>query len=164
MKNNKVFLLALFSVILSLSGCQSQGPVATIPTNTTTKTEIPITPDTQISLDIPFTLEPGQTATFAPNSSSVTFISVESDSRCPSDVQCVWAGEATVNLKIDGFKPTNDNIQAYSITTMDNKLNLGIGEGTSYILELSDLAPYPGSKTSIASADYQATFKLSKAI
>jgi len=28
----------------------------------------------------------------------LTFLAVANDSRCPSDVQCVWAGDATVEL------------------------------------------------------------------
>ncbi|HKP29689.1 MAG TPA: hypothetical protein VJU15_09805 [Gemmatimonadales bacterium] len=33
---------------------------------------------------------------------TVTFVGVEEDSRCPDNARCVWAGNAAVNLRIQG--------------------------------------------------------------
>ncbi|GAB2832619.1 hypothetical protein GCM10022221_34200 [Actinocorallia aurea] len=45
-----------------------------------------------------FTLAPGATAALAGSSAKVSFTGVSADSRCPVDVECVWAGDATVEL------------------------------------------------------------------
>jgi hypothetical protein len=45
-----------------------------------------------------FELAPNQRATFEPHGLSVEFVRVVEDSRCPTDVTCVWAGEVKVQL------------------------------------------------------------------
>ena len=47
-----------------------------------------------------FTMKPGQTATV--QGVAVTFQQVVSDSRCPINALCVWAGEATVGVTVRG--------------------------------------------------------------
>lgn len=48
------------------------------------------------------TLAPGQAASFGANGEfRVTFREIEADSRCPSDAQCVWAGDAAVLLRLE---------------------------------------------------------------
>lgn len=48
------------------------------------------------------TLAPGQSASFGVNGAfRVTFREIEADSRCPSDAQCVWAGDAAVLLRLE---------------------------------------------------------------
>ncbi|MFV2173279.1 hypothetical protein ACFHW2_20715 [Actinomadura sp. LOL_016] len=46
-----------------------------------------------------FTLAPGGTARL-PDGFAVEFLGVAQDGRCPRDVQCVWEGDATVNVEI----------------------------------------------------------------
>jgi hypothetical protein len=43
-------------------------------------------------------LAPGQSATLADNS-RLDYIKLDSDSRCRPDVQCVWAGDATISMR-----------------------------------------------------------------
>jgi hypothetical protein len=52
------------------------------------------------SLGTPVTLAPGERVEFPDEQLELTFIAVASDSRCPSDTTCVWAGEALVQLTI----------------------------------------------------------------
>jgi len=42
-------------------------------------------------------LSPGQTASLA-NGGSLRYVRLVNDSRCPPDVQCVWAGDAVIAL------------------------------------------------------------------
>lgn len=49
---------------------------------------------------IEFTLTPGTTATLSGEDTQITFRGVVSDSRCPVDVTCVWAGNASIELTI----------------------------------------------------------------
>ncbi|MFC4314047.1 hypothetical protein ACFPN2_33540 [Steroidobacter flavus] len=43
-------------------------------------------------------LAPGERAVFGPDTLDVEFVRVVEDSRCPTDVTCVWAGEVKVQL------------------------------------------------------------------
>lgn len=57
----------------------------------------PVRTGAPVSTSQPFTLEPGGRAAL-PQQASLRYIGVDSDSRCPPDVQCVWAGDAQVRL------------------------------------------------------------------
>src|SRR5512141_1108328 len=55
----------------------------------------------KITLDTPFELGAGKTATLPSSDNvSITFVGVSEDSRCPSGVQCAWAGQAVVQIKV----------------------------------------------------------------
>ena len=88
-----------------------------------------------ITLGAPFTLRVGARAVLADDALSVRFDSVTADSRCPSNVQCVRAGEAIVQLTLragaidstvrlqtpsaparTAFAPSTATIGAYSVT------------------------------------------------
>jgi hypothetical protein len=45
-----------------------------------------------------FTLAPGQSAQLA-DDSRIDYIKLTGDSRCRPDVQCVWAGDATISMR-----------------------------------------------------------------
>lgn len=45
-------------------------------------------------------LKPGETASDASGSITVTFVEVLEDSRCPADAVCVWAGQVKVLLEV----------------------------------------------------------------
>lgn len=51
------------------------------------------------SLEEPFSLRVGESARLDDTNLTLTFTGVTGDSRCPKDVVCVWAGEATVVLE-----------------------------------------------------------------
>lgn len=51
-----------------------------------------------VSLDQPFEIKVGKTVQVAGEGLSISFEGVPSDSRCPVGVQCVWAGNAVVQL------------------------------------------------------------------
>lgn len=50
------------------------------------------------SLGQEFQLAPSEQVTFEPQGLTVEFVRVVEDSRCPTDVTCVWAGEVKVQL------------------------------------------------------------------
>lgn len=56
---------------------------------------------TRAELRQPFELKIGETATVGSTGLRVTFTAVESDSRCPIDALCVWAGDAATALKLE---------------------------------------------------------------
>src|SRR5688500_19309113 len=53
-----------------------------------------------IAVDRDFDLKPGQTARVDGTAITVSFVGVPEDSRCPVDVQCVWAGNGAVSLVV----------------------------------------------------------------
>jgi hypothetical protein len=84
------------------------------------------------------------------------FTEVTSDSRCPSNAQCVWAGEATVLFTVGGSE----------------KVSLRLGEpgaasATAMVrgrqLTLVALKPYPVAGQTISRSDYLATIRFDSA-
>jgi hypothetical protein len=62
-------------------------------------TGVACTPTSPVS-PVSLTLKVGEAAQLAGGVLTLTFDEVTGDSRCPKDVDCVWAGEATVVFKV----------------------------------------------------------------
>jgi hypothetical protein len=98
----------------------------------------------------PFTLKINQTMTIEPSGIQVTFANVTEDSRCPSDVQCFWAGQVSVVV----------NVTAQNASSLELTLSGGQSEAISfdnYLIRLVDVQPYPVSTKEISLSDYIAT-------
>jgi hypothetical protein len=52
------------------------------------------------TLGQPFSLRVGETAALAGEGLTVKFAAVLGDSRCPPDVQCIWAGNARIAIEV----------------------------------------------------------------
>ncbi len=48
-----------------------------------------------------FRLKPGEIALIEPEGISVRFLNVTQDSRCPKDVQCIWAGQVSALVGVE---------------------------------------------------------------
>ena len=84
----------------------------------------------------------------------LTFSIIEiNDSRCPSDVICIWQGKA--ELKIEVISPVSGTL----ILNTYNHLNDTLG---NYSFELKDVSPYPISTATIDPEDYIVTLKISE--
>jgi hypothetical protein len=57
-------------------------------------------PQVQADLGQEFSLSIGQTAAIKGEALRITFEDVVEDSRCPSDVTCIWAGRASCIIKL----------------------------------------------------------------
>jgi hypothetical protein len=98
-----------------------------------------------------FTLAPGGTGVARDGGFEVRFISVSEDSRCPTDVTCVWAGE--VKLKV-----------ALKARSEDAEREVKEGESTTFggrELTAVLVRPRPVSTKKIAADEYRATFRVS---
>jgi hypothetical protein len=83
------------------------------------------------------------------NDLRLTFRSVEGDSRCPTDVVCVWAGDGEIALRIEqGGKAAVAALH----TTLEPKKT----EWNGYTIALVSLAPAPKSTAQANKADYRA--------
>lgn len=109
-----------------------------------------------VSLDQPFELRVGRSATVAGEGLTVSFQAVPSDSRCPTGVQCVWAGNAVVQVVLskDGKAfgaELNTNLEPTSVDYLN------------YNVALVSLAPYPTANGgAISQSQYRATFIVTK--
>lgn len=104
----------------------------------------------EIKLDEPFMIKLHQTLSI--DNIDVTFWEID-DSRCPSDVTCIWEGLASVILHIY----TQTQYRTIILTTGENT-TLYVD---SYEINLIDILPYPVSVKDI-SKDYVATISISK--
>jgi len=103
-----------------------------------------------------FDLAPGGTATIDGGALTLTFDKVGGDSRCPTGVQCIWAGNGAVVLTVEP-----SSASAYSVqlnTTLDPHATT-VG---SYQVTLVGLKPYPKQGSPIPPASYVATLRIDK--
>ena len=81
----------------------------------------------------------------------ITPLEVLSDSRCPVDVTCIWAGEVVLKVKLE-----KDASSKEMEIKEGGTVNFGPG-----IISLIDVVPENNTKKSFADKDYKFTFKVS---
>lgn len=84
-----------------------------------------------------FTLPVGKTATLKGTDTRLTFKEVSADSRCPTDVVCVWAGDATIAVVISR-NGAPDETQTMNINAPNNEITSG-----NLRIKFVGLAPVP---------------------
>lgn len=87
------------------------------------------------------------------NDLQIKLDSVTSDSRCPSDVVCVWEGNAAVRFEID----FNDEKLQFTLNTHGSNNMKSDTVFGKYIIEMTELIPYPVSTSTINQENYEAT-------
>ena len=89
----------------------------------------------------------------------VRFNAVESDSRCPSDVVCVWAGDAVAQFSVEqNCACESPTVRLELHTTLEPKSDAAYG----YRVELRQLAPYPKTSSPIRKDAYSAWIRLTR--
>ena len=86
---------------------------------------------------------------------TLRFAAINEDSRCPSDVQCVQAGQATITLRL-----AKDGAEVATRT-----LTLPGAEVATYLnytVTLLELAPYPVSTHQATANEYVATLVVAR--
>jgi len=132
--NRTSLLLAL--LVLGFGACDS----ATSPTRA-------------VPLGQPFELPVGEAAAIADELLVVSFQAVTADSRCPTGVLCIWAGEAVVSLEVSRLPSTT----APLVLKTDPESE-ATGHFQAYEIELVELKPDPKLGEMIAQGQYLATF------
>jgi hypothetical protein len=97
-----------------------------------------------------FALALGKTATINGTGTRMTFRQVTDDSRCPVDVQCVWAGDAKIELTISR-SGSADDAKILSLTPPNNETTSG-----DLRIRFVGLAPAPRSTEDRAQRKYVA--------
>ena len=104
------------------------------------------------TFNAPIQLAPGQSALFDAENLEVKFVGIDSDSRCPSDVTCVWAGEVVVRLTVRKDRRTKElAVKATQSTSVDG-----------FVVTVLDVLPPRASSQPIAPQDYRATLKVTR--
>ncbi|MDQ3132581.1 MAG: hypothetical protein M3Q99_17680 [Acidobacteriota bacterium] len=87
---------------------------------------------------------------------TIKFVSLVEDSRCPTDTNCIWAGNAKITIKVSKGKSAaktfeiNTNLEPQIVTFAD------------YEIRLKNLTPSPATNIRINRNGYAATFIVSK--
>jgi hypothetical protein len=101
---------------------------------------------------VTFALAPGQTAEVKRADTRITFRQVREDSRCPTDVTCVWAGDAKVEVVISRTGVPDDT-RILSLTPPNNEVRVG-----NLRLVFVGLTPVPRQANASAPRNYLAEF------
>jgi hypothetical protein len=89
----------------------------------------------------------------------VEFTDVLSDSRCPADVQCEQAGEATIELRLTvGNDMGGDDTQTVTVKTSGQTTASSRG----YTVTLVDLRPLPTAEAPVREDRYVAELKVTR--
>lgn len=101
-------------------------------------------------------LKYGEKKYFCENDSSCFgFTKLISESRCPADVVCVWAGTAIIELETCGGKEGSLQLEIYH--PIEQVIN-----GIRYSVELTGLNPYPSTSHPHDVSEYIATITIKR--
>jgi hypothetical protein len=129
----------LFLLVLVVAGC---------------KQDQLIVPNS-VSLNRQFSLHVNQEAAVEGTNLAITFKGVASDSRCPDNARCIWAGNAELIFEL------RDSGQPPKPATLNTFLEPKLIQYSWYQIQLTDLTPYPHAPDQINPAEYVATIVVS---
>ena len=100
-------------------------------------------------------LKIGQQRTVKPSKVRIKFLSVVEDSRCPTDVNCIWAGNAKIKVLV-----------STSRTSREFEINTNLGpqgdQLDGWAINLVSLTPHPTSKGAPRASSYVAKFTVTR--
>jgi hypothetical protein len=107
-----------------------------------------------------FRIGVGRAATFGREDLRVRLVSVESDSRCPVNVACVWAGNAEVLVEV-GAKNGRGG-RTLRLNTSASPERPAEGRFGRYTVRLVGLTPQPATTRKIRAREYTAALLVTK--
>jgi len=113
----------------------------------------PTVPDLSPPVDGAVVLAPGEEADVAP-ASKLRFERIVSDSRCPAEVQCVWAGEVRIGLVLTSPAGTD----TFELSQSENKATMH-----SLQIEFLSFGACPANKPAAVLGKECATLKVAAA-
>ena len=112
-----------------------------------------------IQLNQPFTIAINQPAQLSEKGLSLTFEKVLEDSRCPSNVQCAWSGQARISI---GVSQTGQTPATLEMNT-NPPLKQDVVTYENFQIQLRALDPYPEDiGQHIPTKAYKATFVMTE--
>jgi hypothetical protein len=132
-------------LLLALAGCQATREAEADPV--------------EFALNQEFTVSGGQEAVISGEILRLRFSDVLEDSRCPTEVECFWTGQARIAVLVEPSGSPS--------TTVDFNTNPAPGQNVQtrradgYTISLKSLDPYPRTPDdSIALDEYRATMSV----
>ena len=120
-------------------------------------TGVPANDETQVKIGQEFLVKVGQQIKIG-DDVRVKFVAVPEDSRCPSDVNCVWAGNAVVTVEFtEGQCTTTLRLNTHQSPQTPENPKVG-----PYRVKLVKLDPYPRSTQKISAGDDTSTLVVIK--
>jgi hypothetical protein len=101
------------------------------------------------------TIKQGQQKVSRTGRITVKFVELIEDSRCPADVNCVWAGVARIKVRLSRRGKTAD----VELNTTDKKTTTFQG----YSVALKDLQPRQSTTSKYSPSAYSATLVIKRA-
>lgn len=111
------------------------------------------------TLNTPFYLKYGKTAYLPSENIEIKFSKVIQDSRCPSNVTCIWQGQVIIELDII---KNGKQVSTLMLTLIPGSDALPIQFLDKYTVTLKEVSPYPQSEQMIALKDYIVKIVVSK--
>ena len=87
----------------------------------------------------------------------ITFEEVSEDSRCPTGVQCVWAGDAAATFTLEKPPAAAEPRTLHTSGRFERQTNYD-----NFTVRLDDLKPYPREAAGIAAGDHRATLVVTR--
>ncbi len=153
MKTPSTFFALGIALILIAAGCITPGSSS-------------VKADVYPPLSQQFSLKMNQSAYFQQERLLVRFLGVNSDSRCPTGVQCIWAGNVNISLEL---REGTDADTSGAISDISMVMDAG-GEPTvkvansfgneSYAIKLVAVNPYPQMNQTKDERDYSVTLQV----
>lgn len=151
MFTNKAVTLLFLLWILTVGACRSTDTPS--PTDAPDSTAAP--EELTIELGQPILVPRGETAVLPAADLSLTFVDLLDESRCPSKVQCVEAGEARISIRV-----SQNGAEAETLEMNTNPpLKQDVVTFGAFQIQLTALDPYPEEiHQRISARLYEATF------
>lgn len=84
-------------------------------------------------------------STFEKGETKITLLEIISDSRCPSDVTCIWEGEAKVKVAVEINGNTEEKVLLFKGKNLGNEKEHIIYKAEKSMIIARQLTPYPVS-------------------
>src|SRR3954453_9585316 len=136
--------LCVVPVRLALTGCHADEPA---------RADVP-----EFSLNEPLTLSGGQDGLIARENLGLRFAEVLEDSRCPTQVECFWTGQARIAVAVQ--PAGGDSTTVKFNTNPAPGQTAQVADVGQYRIELLSLEPHPQRPDSVPFAAYRATLEV----
>ena len=87
----------------------------------------------------------------------ITFEGVSEDSRCPTGVQCFWAGDAAASFTLEKPPAAAQQRTLHTNDPFERQTDFG-----DFVIRLEDIIPYPKEGVAVAAGDYRATLVVTR--
>lgn len=127
-------------------------------------------PSVTAEMGAEFALSSGQSATIANTGLTLTLVSVQSDRRCPLEIECAESGPVTVVVAVQSGSDAPTEITFQTFTDNDGRVPEIEFEGMKdqvkfedYQIQVESILPFPRqSVLEIKASDYKVSFTVTK--